>query len=83
MLTPEEHKRARFQGHAAMSQWLAGMVRGGMTPEIAESVVAGAVDCAREFLLAYVSERAAYELLQRAADRVPVDKAGSIRETQP
>ncbi len=75
MLSPEEHKRARFLGEAFAASSLANLVRGGMTPEMAESYATGMVDAVGAFVLAYVSERAAYDLLQQAADRVPAERA--------
>ncbi len=75
-MTPEEHKRAYFQGYAVMASWLAGLMRAGMTPEMAESHLAGAFAAGRVYASTYVSDRAAYELLQREADQVSVERAG-------
>ena len=70
-MTPEEHLRAHYQGKAFVAAALASLVRSGALPaEGCESYAAGMAEGVREFVTAYVSEKAAYDLLQNAADRV-------------
>lgn len=78
MVTSDEHRRARFQGKALAQHALATAVKCGALPlDLAESYARGMADGIREFVAAYVSDRAAYELLQQAADRVGADRVGS------
>ena len=70
-MTPEEHRRLRYQGHARVSQILADAIdTGKLGEEGIESYAGGVADGLRDFLRAYMSDKAAYELLQQAADRV-------------
>ena len=82
-MTPEEHKRAHYQGKAFVIAALASLVRGGSLPlEGCESYVAGMAEGIREFVTAHVSERAAYDLLQNAADRVAAHRVQPAPEGQ-
>ena len=80
-MTPEEHKRARYQGKAFVTATLASLVRAGsLSAEAGESYGAGMAEGIREFVTAYVSEKAAYDLLQNAADRVAAHRVQSASE---
>ena len=69
-MSPEEHRRLRYQGRAKISQDLCNAVADGkLSEEAIESYATGMADGLREFLVAFLSERAAYEMLQQAADR--------------
>ena len=68
MLSPDAHKRLRYQGCTTIRANLMGMA-GTLPVEGVESFAEGVLDGVRDFLSAYVSERAAYDALQRAADR--------------
>ncbi len=67
--TPDDHKRARFQGEAFARSYLSNLVQAGTAVELAESFTGGMLTAARAFLSTFVSERAAYEALQAEADR--------------
>ena len=70
MVTPGDHKKLRYLGRASAMTELATLVRGGTLPvEGAETYAAGMVEGVREFVTAYLGEKAAYDLLQTAADR--------------
>lgn len=68
-ITAEDHRKVKFQGEAFAASQLAGNVRGGVAQELVESYAAGMVDGIRSFLTAYVSDKAAYDVLQAAADK--------------
>ncbi|WP_158811216.1 hypothetical protein [Beijerinckia sp. L45] len=81
MLKPDDLKRARFLGRSRASSELAGMMTDEAMPiEGAEAYAAGMVDGVRDFVSVYVSEQAAYEMLQAAADATLAHRAANTVE---
>ena len=74
--TPEDHRRARFQGEAFAASHLIAVLRGGTSVEMTDSYAAGLIEGVRAWMSAHVSDRAAYDALQAVADR-----AGAPRVT--
>ena len=70
MTTPDDHKRLRFQGRTVAAQMLLGMAQHGVPLDHTESYAAGLIEGIRDFITANRDERAAYELVQRAADAI-------------
>ena len=67
--TPDDHKRARFQGEAFARSYLSNMLQAGTSVELTESFICGMLTAQRAWLSTFVSERAAYEALQGEAYR--------------
>ena len=67
-MTPEEHRRLRFQVRARTSQLL--IETSALGEAAIDTAAMGVVEGLTDFLRAYLGDRGAYDLLQAAADGV-------------
>lgn len=67
-MSPEDHKRIRFQGRTMVAGHLVGLSNS-VPVEGMESYATGVLEGVRDFLTAYFSTQTAYKTLQEVADQ--------------
>lgn len=82
-VSPEDHKRLRWQGQTVAAQILLNMMQHGVPIENIESYAAGMLDGIRNTITANHSEQAAFDMMQRAADAVEHPQLNEPRQVSP